>query len=619
MVINVDTVSAMFFRTPMRDLLRGRVTGRHDVEQMIKQSGLSDSASRCISRTIKYTHLWPSENIDVANELIAHFLDGLEADGSLDELLENYGNERHTARLIRRAKLRQRPIFWHLFKWLRRSVIVLFLAYLLVLLRFLTGSPEIKTDYFASLNAITMAAPEEQRAWPLYSEALITMNLADPLTRELLHAGSEPGSPRWDAVMVYLQEHHSSLALLRAGAEKPVLGLPYLHAREYNENDVRALGITPEEIDAVVVSDKHNGPPEIGHLHWRALWSVIWPLTLDARLAVSESDGDRAARNIEAILLTYSQFQGPSHGMYHGHWNWVIGTTRELLTHILIHDPQLLTNQQLRDLAHLLASTDTRPEERLESLSEAFEHYTQWLYTDDGHGDGRITPEGLRLLEQEHGEGFWLYPYGNDAFEVRGLMQQNSMYRSLSPLSIFFTASRREIMDKLDELNRITIEELEQPLWINAQSGAEAQMKAWSYGDRARYMPLRVFRYQYGQFRGDAEDFRGQKEGILVGIALELYRREHGVWPKKLNDLTPGYLPSVPLDRLSGDPLRYRVNDDGPVVYSVGIDRDDDGGTPDYDEDVEGNLHLGYVGPRYYRGYGPADDGDWILWPSQRE
>ncbi len=622
MGINVDTVSSLFFRTPMRDLLRGRVTGRHDVERMIKQSGLSDSASQCISKTIKLTHLWPTENIDVANELIAHFLDGLKADSSLDEMLENYGNERHTARLIRRAKLRQRPIFWHLFKWLRRSVIVLFLAYLLVLIRFLTGSPQVKTDYFASLNARTMAVPEEQRAWPLYREALVTMQIADAPTRELLRQGSEPGSPDWDAVAAYLQEHHSSLELLCAGSEKPVLGLPFLPTREYNENDRRALGITPEELDAIVVSDKHNGPPEVGLIHWRALWNVIRPLTLDTRLAISESDGDRVARNIKAILLTFSQFQGPSHGMFHGYGNWVIGRTRDLLTQILIHDPQLLTDQQLRDLAHLLASTDTRPEESLKSLSMTFEHYIQWLYTDDGQGDGRITPAGLHLLEQEHGEGFWLNTYANagfDTFDARGLMQQSSIHLSLSPLAMIHIASRKEIMNKLDELNRITIEELEQPLWINAQSSADAQMKAWSYGDRARYMPLRVLRHEYGYFKRDAEDFRGQKEGMLVGIALELYRREYGYWPKTLNDLTPGYLPSVPLDRLSGDPLRYRVTDDGPIVYSVGVDGDDDGGTPDYDEDVDGNLHLGYVGPRYYNGHGPVDDGDWILWPVPRE
>ena len=112
------------------------------------------------------------------------------------------------------------------------------------------------------------------------------------------------------------------------------------------------------------------------------------------------------------------------------------------------------------------------------------------------------------------------------------------------------------------------------------------------------------------------EIHRGLRDGVLVGIALELYRRKHGDWPGALGELVPGYLPSVPLDRLTGEPVRYRVTGDGPVVYSVGVDGDDDGGRPPVDE--EGEVVNYMASPREFDVEDKKDekhDGDWVLWP----
>jgi hypothetical protein len=64
-----------------------------------------------------------------------------------------------------------------------------------------------------------------------------------------------------------------------------------------------------------------------------------------------------------------------------------------------------------------------------------------------------------------------------------------------------------------------------------------------------------------------------------VAIALELYRREHGSYPATLAALAPSYLDSVPADLITGDPLHYRIKPDGtPVIYSVGLNKTDEGG-----------------------------------------
>jgi hypothetical protein len=65
-----------------------------------------------------------------------------------------------------------------------------------------------------------------------------------------------------------------------------------------------------------------------------------------------------------------------------------------------------------------------------------------------------------------------------------------------------------------------------------------------------------------------------------VAIALERFRLAHGGYPDTLANLTPQFLQNIPHDVINGQPLKYRRTDDGQfVLYSVGWDEKDDGGT----------------------------------------
>ncbi|NOY40243.1 MAG: hypothetical protein GXP26_00200 [Planctomycetes bacterium] len=109
----------------------------------------------------------------------------------------------------------------------------------------------------------------------------------------------------------------------------------------------------------------------------------------------------------------------------------------------------------------------------------------------------------------------------------------------------------------------------------------------------------------------------GQCDGVLIGIALELYRREFGEWPGSLKRLSPGRLPGVPVDRLSGGPLGYRIVEGQPIVYSVGVDGDDDQGRPPM---VFGTPTPLNAAPNDVLSINrplrtnPHYDGDWVIW-----
>ena len=91
------------------------------------------------------------------------------------------------------------------------------------------------------------------------------------------------------------------------------------------------------------------------------------------------------------------------------------------------------------------------------------------------------------------------------------------------------------------------------------------------------------------------QDFRTLTTTRLAAteLAARWYADEHeGRFPDSLNDLVPNYLPAVPADPMApGAPLRYR-NGPQAIVYSVGDDGIDDGGS-------EQHHHPGRMADRW--------------------
>lgn len=71
------------------------------------------------------------------------------------------------------------------------------------------------------------------------------------------------------------------------------------------------------------------------------------------------------------------------------------------------------------------------------------------------------------------------------------------------------------------------------------------------------------------------------KSVVITAIALKRFQLAHGCLPTQLSDLAPSFVPSVPLDPVDGQPLRYRLQTDGRyLLYSLGPNGVDDGGDP---------------------------------------
>lgn len=67
-------------------------------------------------------------------------------------------------------------------------------------------------------------------------------------------------------------------------------------------------------------------------------------------------------------------------------------------------------------------------------------------------------------------------------------------------------------------------------------------------------------------------------ELVKLDFLLAAYRAEHGAYPSELSALVPEYTAEIPRDRFTDQPLIYKHQEGGYLLYSVGVNGKDDGG-----------------------------------------
>jgi hypothetical protein len=627
------------YYTPVSDALRGQLTARLDVRGDIAAANLPLPLARLIYSVCRRTRLWRGEKSDVARELIAHFSDGMSAGRTADELTNDFGPVEQAAQLIRRAKLRNRPLWWRSCRFGIRLFLatlgVFLLVYSVLAARFYLGKPAIEHNYWHEINA-ARRVDEAERAWPLYREAILKLG-KEEFDTEWMDDG--PTGKDWNKAVEMLGRHQESLALIRQGAKKPHLGSliadPADRAAE--------LAVGQDRIFAKQSADDNEWLIEALLPAIQEMRRVAHFLDADAKVAAIGGDGATALADLTALVSLGEQMFQPNAFLVDQFVGIAIfGIATETTGTILRDSPDLFNDAQLRDLAHRIGAfcggsvpIDFGPEALLA------DDLLQRAFTDDGHGDGRIAPEGVKLLSDLI-EGNMSITY---LFRpIKGEGAPAMVAKVIGPGVAALIGSRKENRDAYYSILAEMIAAHQGPPWLWHKADSDF-FEAHGIGRpdssirRMRYWLPYILLPAIDSVFSAAERTKQVRDGAKVAIALTLWKRRHGQWPERLDQLVPDLLPSVPPDRADGKPLRYAIRDGQAVVYSIGADWDDDGGrraaSPDSamvidfgkkppaapktesgeinDDWSENRLEMPSVDSEQVER--SDDDGDWILWP----
>lgn len=595
-------------KTPVGNLIRGHSSGPFDAKAAIAAANLPAELASLIGSVVQQTRLWRRERLDVARELISHFADGLHAGASAAELRDRFGDPRQTAQMIRRARLRSRPAWWFAWRYALTGMAVLLLMYVGLAVKYFTSRPTIARDYLREINEPISKTPVDQRAWPLYQEALA---MRRPYPRPDLGIPDELGegwwqsetnrvdhnSDAWKQLETFVDQNRASLELIHQATRRPIRGKAY-----------------EERADGTPLDHQKDTLISVNLLPISELRTIAQLLGADARVAAAQNDGNRVTEDLRSLI----KLADHAHGTFL--IEDLISTAILQLATVTIRDtledsPQLLTDQQWIGVAHQLAVFRGGGTIRFDLHGEqmVLDDVLQRTYTDDGHGRGSFTPAGLQFLK-EIAAPISKAKDQNQSTDPR----EKAIELIAGPATPYLALSRQEAKATTDRLFAQSLATRRGPMftWVEPSPVDNYFCEtAKSLNPMAR-MSLPMFLFPALQQSDTAAERLCQvRDGTLTAIALHLYHRSEGTWPMTLDQLVPRYLPELPLDRFTGQPLCYQVRNNVPLVYARGADEQDDNGrTPDTDV---GNAYLKtYVKPQIAPA--PGEGYDLVLFPRPR-
>jgi len=532
-------------------------------------------AAEYITLVIKKMRYRKKVRADVMSELAAHFEDELrdcktdeEKEQKAQRLIENFGDPKLLAILMRRAKKRCRPLWRTIAARTFQAAGVLILCLTLYTAWFLSGKPRVTINYVDQFNRMVRpTADESLNAAPLYDEAAkrYEKNLQDcnelaKLSGKKFHKLTDEQKP---TVEKWLADNKEILDVVVAGSNKPYFWQTF----NGDENT---------DLMSILMPFLGNYRHLAYALHWRAQSNAEKGNFKDAFDDIKTVY--RVGRHLTADKGTFvEQLVGMAFKALS------VGTLRDILGHNRIDSVTLAAIQN--DFEQLIANNDFTVSIEAEKLFVYDE--AQRCFTDDRFGGGHLYLK--KVAEFSLGEPN--YP-NLRLFET--LMNKG-------PVRILFThPNKQQTMETADRYYTF-FEKIahKTPAQVKAEGIIidEQEMKIVKGNVLLETLVPATRKVIEIGYRNKVD-----VESTLPLIAILRYKQDVGDYPENLDKLVEtGYLKKIPIDPFSDKPLGYKKTSDNFIIYSFGENCQDDDGQPDRDKE-------GKIIPF-------PDKGDWIFWP----
>ena len=591
-------------------------------EEVIASARLPMALAAAIGGVVKQTRLARAERRMVAHLLCQQARERLAAGCPADGVVAEFGEmgvlARQIGRQVRKGRSWAAKGFGLVLRGLVLAALVVAGMYASLFFRYNWARANVARNFAAEYTARVLARPAGELAWPRYRDAIVGWTHSKEID-ELNLSGLKrlkPGEASWDDLVAHVRANAAALKAIRAAAELPGFGMLL-----ETPPDAAAMAFVrwkAELLAGLVVNAGESNPPLISIFQTQltVMRSLSNSLAFDAREAAWSGDGARATADINALMAMSRQLREPASTLSEVVRCWIAGDGIDTLGDVLALWPGVFDDGQLEQLRAALEMGGAEGSPfavRVDFDRRCFEDLAQRMYSDNGSGDGIFLPAGFVVLDP--------WSVGTVHPIVKSL---NNMVTG--PILSGIIVGRKAAVGTFNEWLDCAEAVSATPLWQRTGAG-ERRLEEFNSFEAIRFMPVLVFVPLRGTDRILAEHTLQRRDAVLVALALEKYKRRTGAYPSTLDALVPELINAVPLDRYTGRPLCYLLRDGQPVVYSVGVDRVDDGGVlpvagnnsatrwmsaadaADTAEQLrQSGTPSGWGGLRDIR-------GDWILWP----
>jgi hypothetical protein len=532
---------------------------------------LPECAKNFIKLVIKKMRYRKKVRAEVMTELTAHFEDELrdcrtdeEKERKAQRLIEDFGDVKLLAVLLRRAKKRCRPIWRTVVVRTFQTIGVLILCFSAYTVWFFTGKPAITVDYLAEANRLTRpAADESLNAAPFFEQAAaICPNMPEAAPGFWRKSYFDANEAERQVIEGWVQLCADSLNLIAQGTEKPYFWRQYKISGDPND-DGSMLGILLPN------------PTKFRHLT-RAL-------CFRAQIQATRGEYSSAFDDL-IICCKFGRLIGQGEKTIieqligFGIQAFAAKNIREILSLYPVGVEQLAVLQAN------FAEAQAGQEFRIRLLSEKLTIYDeiQRCFTEDRLGGGHPYPKRLPIFSCLVGGGSEISP---DALVVRTMF--------FHPNKAETRQKANEVCDFFEETSKMSPAELKRKS-IDLNKQVESMVKGNIFLGICVPGICSVHKTIY-RFKTDVQS-------VPVIIAALRFKIDKGQYPKDMAELQRfGYIKEIPIDPFSDQPLIYKRTADNFTLYSVGLNFEDNDGEVARDEKDKVKMW--------------ADKGDAVFWP----
>ena len=619
---------------------------------MVSDSELPAEVQSIVSRVVSESRLSQFEKAQVAQELLCHFEDGNQRGRTFSRLIEDFGDPATAAALIRISKLRNRSMMSKLFRGAMYTALVGVVCYASLAAFFHSKSPNPTVDYSVDFNREALAVAEENKAWNVYRDVWAKFEFSNGASFDEIYIkdGDEfirfvkpSDGELWDIATKKLADSEELLESFRVGGVLPSHGL-VLQADQnnYTREDRAALfpKHDPDEefhlgLGIAGLSEEAElmfSDSMIGMLlpHVQSSRTAARILTVDTRWAMEQGDTERATQNIEAVLgMAHQTTEAPCLVCA------LVGVAVNSIGYSIIDESMSdgkfneFSEEQLERIQSAVTKYSVADMFKLDGERISIDDIIQRSYSDDGNGDGRMTAVGFEVLSNLH---LWFSGPGGSSDSNNMFVVQQAK-KIVAPISMLTMATRKQVTDKKNEMMDEIEARFDIPIYLDDMNDIEEEL-AELQGIGNSYVLISNVMPAYQQCRSAMFRTTCNQGGVAMAIAAYRYHKKNGEFPLSSEELVGEFLDSVPTDQLNGDPLNYQLTEDGFIVFSVGFDRDNDGGEPimvtadgeippkqwsDADFEAHGKRPQ-FAGEFWRMDHGPDHvSGDWVIWPRYAE